>query len=208
MRPWLLETWPTLFSRRLCNEKYVLLQKELTMSWSFLHWYWYGFYSFALSTFAPVNFGTFARKMTHLPLDFWHIFSKNGTFAPVKEGTFAQKIKTIMCICIKFDFLWFIGYKFVHEHLKLVYIVDTNIIWYNFPGCASHFFLLFCKKKFYLYRVLFLYLVLGIKFIWNSTKSVNFLLGSLDTCLLVKQFCPKGLVNQLWTFREAHKITM
>ena len=76
-----------------------------------------GYYSFALSTFAPVKYGTFARKMTHLPRDFWHICSKNGPFALVKKGTFAQKNKTIMYICIKLDSLWFIMYKFVHDTL-------------------------------------------------------------------------------------------
>ena len=35
----------------------------------------------ALSTFAPVKNGTFARKITHLPREFLHICSKNGTFA-------------------------------------------------------------------------------------------------------------------------------
>ena len=60
-----------------------------------------GYYSFALSTFAPVKYGTFAQKMTHLPRDFWHICSKNGTFALVKKGTFAHKKQTIMYICIK-----------------------------------------------------------------------------------------------------------
>ena len=61
-----------------------------------------GYYSFALSTFAPVKYGTFAQKMTHLPRDFWHICSKNSTFALVKKGTFAQKKKQIiMYICNK-----------------------------------------------------------------------------------------------------------
>ena len=72
------------------------------------------YYSFAFWTFAPVKYGKFAGKMTHWPLDFWHIFFKNGTFAPVQKGTFAQKK---MYICTKFDFLSFIAYKFVHETL-------------------------------------------------------------------------------------------
>ena len=63
-----------------------------------------GYYAFALSTFALVKYGTFARKMTHLPHDFLLICSKKGTFALVKMGTFAQKNKTTMYICIKFDF--------------------------------------------------------------------------------------------------------
>ena len=52
-----------------------------------------GYYSFALSTFALVKYGKFALKITHLPLDFGHICSKNVTFAPLKKGPFALNTK-------------------------------------------------------------------------------------------------------------------
>ena len=53
----------------------------------------YDYVSLALSIFAPVKNGTFARKITHLPHDFWHFCPKNGTFAMVKKGTFSQEPK-------------------------------------------------------------------------------------------------------------------
>ena len=70
------QTFPTLFNRP-CEAGAVLNTPSS-----------FGYYSFALSTFAPVKFGTFAQKMTHLPRDFINICSKNGIFAPVKKGTF------------------------------------------------------------------------------------------------------------------------
>ena len=42
--------------------------------------------SFALSTFARVENGTFARKIIHLFGDFRHICQKHGTFVRVKKA--------------------------------------------------------------------------------------------------------------------------
>ena len=53
----------------------------------------YDYVSLALSIFAPVKNGIFARKIIHLPRDFLHFCPKNGTFALVKKGTFDQETK-------------------------------------------------------------------------------------------------------------------